>query len=94
MSKLKVSDRSEVLIQSEIRNMSLECDRIGGINLSQGICDLPLHSVIKNGAKDAMDEGTNYYTRYDGLDELRVSISEKAIKYNNIECDPDKNVIV
>jgi len=29
----------EWVMQSEIRNMSIECEKYGGINLSQGVCD-------------------------------------------------------
>jgi aminotransferase len=32
---LKLSKRREWVAQSEIRNMSIECDRVGGINMSQ-----------------------------------------------------------
>ena len=38
-SQLQVSAISPLIIQSEIRSMSVECDRVGGINLAQGICD-------------------------------------------------------
>ena len=38
--RLDVSDRSKLIVQSEIRNMTLECTRVGGINLAQGVCDL------------------------------------------------------
>lgn len=88
------STLSSFLIQSEIRNMSLECDKIGGINLSQGISNLPLSEVIKQGAFDAVEKGINYYTRYDGVQELRDAIASKAFKYNNIKCDPNKNIVV
>jgi aminotransferase len=74
--------------------MSLECDKIGGINLSQGISNLPLSSVIKDGAFKAVENGINYYTRFDGVQELRESIAEKAFNYNRIKCDPNKNIIV
>jgi aminotransferase len=37
---LTISKRLEWVKQSEIRNMSIECDKVGGINLSQGVCDL------------------------------------------------------
>ena len=33
------SQRSQIIVQSEIRNMTLECNRVGGINLAQGVCD-------------------------------------------------------
>jgi len=89
-----VSKRSEQIVQSEIRAMSIECDRVNGINLSQGFCDLGLPEPVKNGAKDAMDKGINHYTRYDGLPELRNSIANKMLKYNNINIDPEKNIIV
>lgn len=83
-----------LLTQSEIRNMSIECDKINGINLSQGISNLPLSSKIKNGTHDAIENGLNFYTRYDGVQELREAIAEKSYNYNNIKCDPNKNIIV
>jgi len=92
--KLSISDRSKIIVQSEIRNMSIECAKAGGINLSQGFCDLELPLPVKNGAKDAIDAGINQYTRYDGLAELRNSIAGKMLKYNNIHIDPEKNIIV
>lgn len=91
---LAVSKRSKLIVQSEIRNMSIECDRIGGINLSQGVCDLRLPLPVKNGAKEALDEGLNQYTRYDGIDQLRGAIAGKMKRYNNIEAHPDKNIVV
>ncbi len=93
-NRLFTSSRSEMLIQSEIRNMSIECDNVGGINLSQGVCDLPLPDAVRQGAHLAIDEGFNTYTRYDGLQELREAIAKKAVKYNAIQCDPNKNIIV
>ena len=89
-----LSKRTTLLIQSEIRNMSIECDKVGGINLSQGISNLPLSSLIKHGSIDAIERGINYYTRYDGVQELREAIAIKANLYNNIQCDPNKNIIV
>lgn len=86
--------RVSLLVQSEIRNMSIECDRVDGINLSQGISNLPLSSFIKEASIDAIENGINYYTRYDGVQELREAIAKKAILYNNIQCDPNKNIIV
>jgi len=86
-------DKSK-LTQSEIRNMSLECDKVGGINLSQGISNLELHPFIKEGAFAAINQGYNYYTRFDGVDELRSAIAKKANNYNGIKCNSDKNIIV
>lgn len=92
--KLFVSKRSEQIVLPEIRAMSIECDKVNGINLSPGVCDLELPVPVKNGAKDAMDDGINHYTRYDGLSDLRNSIAVKMQKYNIIKADPEKNIIV
>ena len=65
---LELSKRHEWVLQSEIRNMSIECDRMGGINLSQGVCDTEVPLEVRLGAQEAMNCGINTYTRYDGLD--------------------------
>ncbi len=87
-------DRFEYLKKSEIREMSIECDRANGINLSQGICDFPLDDVLLNSAYEAMKNGYNHYTRHDGEAVLRQAIAKKAGSYNGIKADPDKNIIV
>lgn len=91
---LTISRRSSEIVQSEIRNMSIECDRVNGINLSQGICDLELALPVKNGAQDAIAHGQNHYTRYDGIPELRTAIARKMWQYNHIKTDPEENIIV
>lgn len=91
---LKLSQRHECVQQSEIRNMSIECDRIGGINLSQGVCDLEVPDPVRAGAKSAIDEGINSYTRYDGIDELRAAIAEKHKVFAGQSVDPEKEIVV
>jgi aminotransferase len=91
--RAKHSVLSGQIVQSEIRNMSIECDRAGGINLAQGICDLPLPKEARDGAVEAMDAGINTYTRYDGLPELRAAIAEKSRKYNGLEYDPETEIV-
>ena len=39
--KSSFAERIRGLVQSDIRRMSRECERAGGINLGQGICDQP-----------------------------------------------------
>jgi aminotransferase len=91
---LSTSRLSKVISQSEIRNMSVECERVGGINLSQGICDVELPPPVKAAAKRAIDLGFNHYTRHDGLEILREAICEKLRRYNQIEAEPNSNVVV
>ena len=91
---LMFSRLSQSISQSEIRNMSIECDRIGGINMSQGVCDLDIPLPVKQGAIEAIEQGENHYTRYDGIESLRKAIDHKMLSYNKIKTDPEKNIIV
>ena len=91
---LKLSKRHQWVLQSEIRNMSLECDRVGGINLSQGVCDLEVPPSVRQGAREAIDAGFNIYTRYDGLDEIRQAIARKQKRFTGMELDPETEIVV
>jgi aminotransferase len=91
---LKLSERHGWVMQSEIRNMSIECDLVQGINLSQGVCDLEVPIVVRQGAQAAMDAGINTYTRYDGLDELRQAIALKQKLFTGMEVNPETEIIV
>jgi aminotransferase len=91
---LKLSQRHECVVQSEIRNMSIECDRVNGINLSQGVCDLEVPVIVRQGAQAAMDEGVNTYTRYDGLSELREAIAYKQKVFTGMQVNPEAEIIV
>ena len=91
---LRVSDRSKLIVQSEIRNMTIECNRIKGTNLAQGVCDLDVPEQVINGAAEGMREGYNLYTRYDGLPIIREALAKKISGFNGIDADPEKNIIV
>jgi len=91
---LRLSERHAWVLQSEIRNMSIECDRVGGINLSQGVCDTEVPLVVRRGAGEAMEQGINTYTRYDGLVELRRAIADKQRRFTGMEVDPEGEIVV
>lgn len=81
-------------MQSEIRSMTVECDRIGGVNLAQGVCDTEAPSPVISSAIDAIHQGHNIYTRLDGIAPLRQAISRKLAHYNGITADSDSEVLV
>jgi aminotransferase len=91
---LRLSKRSSFIVQSEIRNMSIECERVGGINLSQGVCDTPIPAQVRAAAKVAIDAGPNSYTRYDGIPELRRALAMRLERYNHLRADPEDEIIV
>ena len=93
-SRLALSELAPGAMQSEIRAMSTECDRIGGINLAQGVCDTPVPAPVENGAIDAIRAGHNIYTRLDGIERLRKAIADKQMRDYSLSYDPETEVMV
>jgi len=93
-SSLSLSARCGCVMQSEIRAMSAECSRMGGINLSQGVCDTPVPSPVVQGAIDALLRGDNTYTPHMGLQVLRDAIAAKQRRFTGMEVDPELGIVV
>ena len=74
--------------------MSIECEKVGGINLAQGVCDTEVPLAVRQAAQDAIEHGKNSYTRFDGITELRQSIATKLRTYNGIVADPETQITV
>lgn len=74
--------------------MSIECEKVGGINLAQGVCDTEVPFPVRRGARAAIDEGINSYTRFDGLAELRRAIAVKMRDDNGMVVDPETEIVV
>jgi len=91
---LSLSRRAARTEQSEIRAMSVACEKVQGVNLAQGVCDTEVPQPVREGAKQAMDRGINSYTRAEGLAPIREAIAEKMRSFNGVECDPETEVIV
>jgi aminotransferase len=91
---IALSQISPVVLQSEIRTMSVECDRVGGINLAQGVCDTEMPPVVAEAAIQAIRSGLNTYTRQDGVEPLREAIAQKMATYNGLTVDPQTEVLV
>ena len=74
--------------------MSIECDRVDGVNLAQGVCDTPPPPLVVEAASKAMRDGINIYTRYDGLSELREAIAFKVERDAGMKVNPETQVTV
>ena len=90
----KLSERAKRIAQSEIRVMSIECEKVCGVNLAQGVCDTPVPLEVRRAAEQAIEQGHNSYTRLDGVHPLREQISRKMRSFNKVECDPEREVVV
>ena len=86
--------RTDALSQSDIRAITKLVNAVNGINLGQGICDLPTPEPIKQGAQQAIADNHSIYTNYAGIKRLRALILEKAQSYNRIPATSDEEVMV
>jgi len=93
-SRLRLSELAPGTVQSEIRAMSTECERMGGINLAQGVCDTPVPPVVEAEAIAAIRAGHNIYTRLDGIGRLRAAIAQKQQRDYGLVYDPETEVLV
>ncbi len=91
---LGLSDIASHIVQSSIRAMSVECDKAGGINLAQGVCDTEVPVVVRQAAEAAIEAGFNQYTRLDGIAMLRHAIARKLARQNGIIADPETEILV
>jgi aminotransferase len=91
---LGLSELAPRVVQSEIRAMTAECDRIGGVNLAQGVCDTEVPAAVAEGAIKAIHDGHNIYTRMDGISRLRRAIADKLERTHGLTFDPEREVMV
>ena len=86
--------RLQGLAQSDIRRMTRESDRVGAINLGQGLGDLPTPPLVAAGAIAAIESRKATYTYPEGIVELRRAIAEKLARDNGMTADPMTEVVV
>jgi len=91
---LPMADRVRGIRQSDIRRYSAICQAMGGVNLSQGVCDQPAPREVKEAAQRAIDEDHAIYTHLKGIAPLRQAIARKMQAFNGIACDPETEVAV
>lgn len=90
----RLSRRLAGLAQSDIRRMTRECDRVGGINLGQGICDLPTPPAVREAACEAIRARKSTYSYPEGIRPLREAIARKLAERNGIQADPAREIVV
>src|SRR5262245_13425738 len=94
MQDLRLASRMHALAQSDIRRMTLECDRIGGVNLGQGVCDLPTLPLLMEVAAQAIAGHRSTYSRYDGIAELRHHIGRRLREKNGVDYAEEGEIVV
>lgn len=90
----RLSARARGLVQSDIRAMTRAVEAVGGINLGQGVCDLPTEALVKRGAISAIEASLSAYSVYEGIEPLRTAIARKFLDYNRLTYDPATEIMV
>jgi aminotransferase len=94
MSAMRLAERMRALAQSDIRRMTLECERRGGVNLGQGICDLPTIPELAEGLAAAVQAGHATYSRYDGIGALREHVARRLDQKNGVTYAADGEIVI
>ncbi len=89
-----LSRQAGAFVSPALRQITLEVQKVDGVNLGQGTCQLPTPSEVVEAAAQALRNGVNRYTDPRGLASLREAIAAKLTHFNRIPgLDPERNVL-
>lgn len=88
------SKQTKAFSTPALRQITLEVQRVNGINLGQGVCNLPVPEFVLESAKIAANGGHNRYTNPRGTVRLREALSTKLQSFNGIAADPESQILV
>jgi len=91
---MRIGERLSALAISDIRAMSLRCQEKGGINLGQGVCDLPTPGLVAEGAIAAIQAHKAIYAPPQGILELRQAVAAKIARDYEISYDAASEVLI
>lgn len=89
-----ISPLSKALQPPALRQITLEVQKINGVNLGQGTCQLPPPPYIVEQAHQASLDGINRYTPPRGLQSLREAVAKKLEAFNGIHADPETEILI
>jgi aspartate/methionine/tyrosine aminotransferase len=90
----RISDRVASLGTTVFGEMSRMAGELGAINLGQGFPEFSGPDVVKEAAKQAIDNNQNQYAPPQGTPELRGSIAKTYRTAYKLDADPDDEVTV
>ncbi|HMU39320.1 MAG TPA: aminotransferase class I/II-fold pyridoxal phosphate-dependent enzyme [Pseudomonadota bacterium] len=91
---MRIGSRLGSFAISDIRAMSIACQAVGGINLGQGICDLPTPPKVAQGATQAIADRQSTYSHPCGVALLRQAVADKVRTLYGLSYDPESEVVV
>ena len=91
---VQLAQRTDPLQQSHIRAITQRVKEVGGINLGQGVCDLPTPEPIKTRTQEAIANNQSVYSHYAGIERLREAILDKIQRENDVPATSPEEVVV
>jgi len=91
---MRIGSRLGSLAISNIRAMTIACQAKGGINLGQGVCDLPTPPPVARGAIQAIEDEFATYAHPMGIAELRKAVATKVKTFYGVDYDPEREVVI
>lgn len=91
---MRIGSRLAKLAISDIRAMTIACQAKGGINLGQGVCDLPTPEPVARGAIRAIEDHIATYAHPMGIAELRQAVARKVETLYGVSYDPSSEVVI
>ncbi len=91
---MRIGSRLANAAVSDIRAMTRACDAAGGINLGQGVCDLPTPEPVARAAHAAIEAGKAVYAPPEGVPALRQAVAKRVERDYGLSVDPMSEVVV
>jgi aminotransferase len=91
---MRIGQRLANAAVSDIRAMTRACDAAGGINLGQGVCDLPTPPEVAAAAHAAIEGGKATYAPPEGVPALRDAVAARLGRDYGLTVDPLREVVV
>jgi aminotransferase len=87
--------RAHLDVDNPLRALTETIARVpGGINLGQGVCELPTPAVLRRAVAAAVDDAEpQTYTHYAGIPELRRAIAAKLRDWNGVRVTDDEVLV-
>lgn len=94
-SRKLLSHQTSTFVSPALRQITLEVQKVNGVNLGQGVCQLPVPQYVLEQATEAATAGLNRYTNPRGLASLRQELRGKLERFNGFAgLDPELDVLV
>lgn len=89
-----LSQQAHTIEPPSLRAITAKVLAVNGINLGQGVCQLPVPDEVLRGAYEALAAGINRYTHPRGLKNFREVLAKKLLHFNKITADPEREIFV